>query len=76
MTLKGLRRIGPAHALAIVRDTNARKAPVLDLDGNGLALRIQTVFDELFDNGGRTFDHFAGGNPAHHVSRQNANFSA
>ena len=75
MALKRLRRIDAAHPFPVVRHADTGQPSVFDIDGDGPALRIQTIFDEFFDDGGGTLDDFAGGNPAHDVSRQDTNFS-
>ena len=54
-------RVGRLHAAAVVGDADEGHAAVADLDRNGRRARVDRVFDQLLDGGGRTLHDLARG---------------
>ena len=54
-------RVGRLHAAAVVGDADKGHAAVADLDRNGRRARVDRVFDQLLDGGGRTLHDLARG---------------
>ncbi len=59
--------------LAVIRDTDERDAPILNVDRDTAAACIETVFHEFFDDCGRTLDHFAGCDSADYFDGEHSN---
>ena len=75
MALEAEPRIVRIHPDAVVFDANQLLAAVLGGDGDARGLRIDGVFDQLLDDRGRPFDHFAGGDLVGEILRQPADAS-
>ena len=60
-----------AHARAIVAHADKANAATLNIDLDTVCTSVETILDKLFDDRGRTLDHFAGGNLIDEFVRQN-----
>jgi len=60
-SLDSQRRIRAGHATAIVADAHQRHAALPNLDRDRARLRVDGIFDQLFDDRGRSLDHFTRG---------------
>ena len=67
------RKIGSSDSAAVIRHTDERDAPILNVDGNTAAACIETVFNEFFDDCGRTLDHFTGCDSADYFDGEHSN---
>src|SRR3954467_1103800 len=61
MPLKGQHRVVAHHAASVVADLDKFLAARLDADLDPGGARVEGVLEHFFDDGGRPFDHLAGG---------------
>src|SRR5579862_2280433 len=61
MTLERNDGVIMRHAVPVVSDANHALAAGFHLDANRFCARVNSVFEKLFDDGGRAFDNFARG---------------
>ena len=70
--LEGEKRVVPAHAAAVVLDSDQGPAAVAELDLDPAGAGVQGVFDKLLDHRGRPLDDLAGGDLVRHPVGQDA----
>ena len=72
---KGGADILAQDARSVIGDAHKGDAAVFDLDGDGGCAGVDGVFDQFFDDGGRTFDDLTGGDQFCHVFVKNIDFA-
>ena len=73
MSSERQRQLFRGYAAAIVGNGDSFYAARLKPDGDLRCASVQSVFQELFDDCRRTFDHFAGRNLRNQLIRQRSN---
>jgi hypothetical protein len=58
------------HSAAVVHDPDEPFARLFNVDENLIRAGVDSVFDQLFDNGSRPLDHLAGRNLVHNMVRE------
>ena len=71
MTLKGQQRIVPHHAGPIVHNADQLAAATFYLDTDASGTCVKCIFQELFDDRGRTIHYLAGGDLVGDQIREN-----
>ena len=75
ITGKGERHVLAGDPLSVVGDANRFAAALLQVHGDLGGSRIQRIFQQLLDDGSRSINHLARGNPVGQRFRQNDNSS-
>ena len=73
MTQKRRRRVRRLHAASVVLNAQIGDAAVFDLDGNLCRTGVDGIFNQLFADRGRPFDHFSRRNQIGHMGIQFVN---
>ncbi len=60
VSLESEQRVVAQHAAAVVRDPDQMAAAGFDIDFELGCAGVQRIFDQFFDDGSRTLDHFSG----------------
>jgi hypothetical protein len=58
--------------VAVVDDANEFASAGFDLDADACGAGVERIFEELFDDGGRAFDDFTGGDLIRHNVREDS----
>ena len=72
MAFKGKEGVVADHAVAVVGDADEFAAACFYFNANAGGPGVDGVFEELLDDGGRTFDDFACGDLVRHEVREDA----
>ena len=73
MAVKRERQLLRLDAAAVINHPDEGDTTLVGLDADAPGAGIEGIFDELFDDGGGSLDHFTGGDAGCYFGREDAN---